>query len=249
MAPPGSDWHRIIGETWGPDGRFGIVPISGGRVTWYAAARRFRNGGGLDEVAERFCRWHHPIPELIAATDPANVWSDVFDDLLPRRRWVNDRVALLGDAAHPMTPDLGQGACQAILDAWVLGEELAATSDVPSALRALRASAQVAGRDGDDVRSRGNRRDPSGEPASCGSQEPARVAGTGIGGAPRSSTSSHAARDSSPSRLGPTSSVVGALLCSWRLVRHRALSTVLIVLILALAGGATDGRRGRGSSH
>lgn len=136
VAPPGSDWHRFIGETWGPGGRFGIVPISGGRVTWYAAARRFRNGGGLEELAERFGRWHHPIPELIAATDPSNLWSDVADDRRPLRHWVKGRVTLLGDAAHPMTADLGQGACQAILDAWVLAEELAGTSDVTSALRA-----------------------------------------------------------------------------------------------------------------
>lgn len=133
-APAGSDWHRSIGETWGPGGRFGILPISGGRVSWYAAAQELRNGGGIEELLGRFGDWHHPIPELIAATDPADVWVDACDDLWPTLRWTRGRVALLGDAAHPMTPDLGQGACQAILDAWVLAEELARGTDVAGAL-------------------------------------------------------------------------------------------------------------------
>ncbi|MEO7429513.1 MAG: FAD-dependent monooxygenase [Acidimicrobiales bacterium] len=135
-APPGSDWHASIGETWGPGGRFGIFPISGGRITWFAAAKRLHADGGLEELAERFGDWHHPIPELIAATDPSNVWVDKADDRRPLRRWVKGRVALLGDAAHPMTPDLGQGACQAILDAWVLAEELDRHGDPHAGLRA-----------------------------------------------------------------------------------------------------------------
>jgi len=135
-APPGSDWHERIGETWGPGGRFGILPISGGRVTWYAAAKSLRNGDGIEELQQRFGTWHHPIPELIQATDPSNLWWDSLDDRRPMRRWTSGRVGLLGDAAHPMTADLGQGACQAILDAWVLAEELDRTGDVPTALRA-----------------------------------------------------------------------------------------------------------------
>jgi 2-polyprenyl-6-methoxyphenol hydroxylase-like FAD-dependent oxidoreductase len=133
--PAGADWNDWTGESWGPGGRFGMLPIGGGRATWFAAARRFRTGGGLEEVAERFGTWHHPIPDLIAATDESRLWRDVIDDLWPRRRWSSGRVALLGDAAHPMTPDLGQGACQAILDAWVLADELAQEADVPAALR------------------------------------------------------------------------------------------------------------------
>ncbi len=135
VEPPGADWNQFTGESWGRGGRFGMLPIGGGRATWFAAARRFRSGGGMDEIADRFGSWHHPIPELIAATDESHLWRDVIDDLWPRRRWAAGRVALLGDAAHPMTPDLGQGACQAILDAWVLADELASGADVPIALR------------------------------------------------------------------------------------------------------------------
>jgi 2-polyprenyl-6-methoxyphenol hydroxylase-like FAD-dependent oxidoreductase len=60
--------------------------------------------------------------------------SDIYD--LPRREsWGSGRVTLLGDAAHPMAPALGQGACQAIEDGIVLGRELRADLDQAAALR------------------------------------------------------------------------------------------------------------------
>jgi 2-polyprenyl-6-methoxyphenol hydroxylase-like FAD-dependent oxidoreductase len=133
-APAGSDWNEFTGEFWGPDGRFGVLPIGGGRVCWFGVARQFRSGG-LDEVAERFGAWAHPIPALIAATNEEHVWRDRLDDMWPRMRWTKGRVALLGDAAHPMTPDLGLGACIAIMDAEVLAEELAGGADTADALR------------------------------------------------------------------------------------------------------------------
>src|ERR671911_361036 len=54
----------------------------------------------------------------------------------PARHWTGGRVALLGDAAHPMLPFLGQGACQAIEDAVALGDAVRAHGAVPGALRA-----------------------------------------------------------------------------------------------------------------
>jgi 2-polyprenyl-6-methoxyphenol hydroxylase-like FAD-dependent oxidoreductase len=134
--PPDADWHSFAGETWGVGGRFGILPISNGRVTWYGVARQARAGGGLDEIADRFGTWHDPIPSLIAATKPEHLWADVIDDLRPLRRWTAGPIALLGDAAHPMTPELGQGACQAILDASVIADELATEAKPAEAFRA-----------------------------------------------------------------------------------------------------------------
>jgi 2-polyprenyl-6-methoxyphenol hydroxylase-like FAD-dependent oxidoreductase len=132
-ASPGSDdWGEYAGESWGPLGRFGILPIAG-RVTWYAAARRFKQGGGRDELLGRFGDWHYPIPELIRATEPEQIWRDDVHDIRPLRHWSDGRVTLLGDAAHPMTPDLGQGACQAILDAWAVAAALSTHADVNGA--------------------------------------------------------------------------------------------------------------------
>jgi 2-polyprenyl-6-methoxyphenol hydroxylase-like FAD-dependent oxidoreductase len=134
-SPGDDDWSEYAGETWGPTGRFGVLPIAG-RVTWYAAVRRFIGADDKDELLRRFGDWHDPIPDLIAATEPDQIWRDQVHDIRPLRRWSKERVTLLGDAAHAMTPDLGQGACQAILDAWALAEALATHADVQRALEA-----------------------------------------------------------------------------------------------------------------
>lgn len=80
----------------------------------------------------RFSHWHTPIPELIDSSDVV-LHHDI--DHLPAlpESFVRGRVVLLGDAAHAMTPHLGQGGCQALEDAVVLAAALAGSSDVPAA--------------------------------------------------------------------------------------------------------------------
>jgi hypothetical protein len=68
-----------------------------------------------------FRSWHEPIETLVLMVSPGDVLRhDVAELAAPLRSFHAGRVALLGDAAHPMTPNLGQGACQAIEDAVVL---------------------------------------------------------------------------------------------------------------------------------
>jgi 2-polyprenyl-6-methoxyphenol hydroxylase-like FAD-dependent oxidoreductase len=82
-----------------------------------------------------FGAWHDPISAIIEATpQTAVIRNDIYDGR-PARTWSRGRVALAGDAIHPMTPDLAQGACQAIIDATTLASCLASSSDTQAALR------------------------------------------------------------------------------------------------------------------
>ena len=130
----------MAGESVGCGQRFGLVPISGNRVYWYAAAnvpegQREPPDQAKARLTAMFAAWHDPIPALIRVTDPAAILRNNIYDRDPADRWGSGRITLLGDAAHPMTPNLGQGACQAIEDALVLARELGQGSDVEAALR------------------------------------------------------------------------------------------------------------------
>jgi 2-polyprenyl-6-methoxyphenol hydroxylase-like FAD-dependent oxidoreductase len=127
-------------ETIGAGQRFGIVPIGGGRVAWWATANEPADAD--DEPSRRarllhlFGAWHRPIPRLIEATPEEEILKNGTFDRPPVRGWGRGRVTLLGDAAHPTTPNFGQGGCMAIEDAAVLASSLVAhPDDLPAALR------------------------------------------------------------------------------------------------------------------
>jgi 2-polyprenyl-6-methoxyphenol hydroxylase-like FAD-dependent oxidoreductase len=127
-------------ETWGFGARFAVHHCGPGRLFWYAT--RNLPEGGVDSLAGRkadvkdiFQKWHAPIPEVIEATRSADILRNDIVDRIPLARWGQGRVTLLGDAAHPTTPNLGQGACQAIEDAVYLAASLARGRYVETALR------------------------------------------------------------------------------------------------------------------
>lgn len=120
--------------SWGRGTEFGTVPIGGGRVYWYAAITAPE--GGDSPVPPEFRDWHSPIPELLAATPPeAILRNDIWYLPSPPPSYVHGRMVLIGDAAHAMTPNLGQGACQAVEDAVVLAFSLFDAGDVPAGLK------------------------------------------------------------------------------------------------------------------
>jgi 2-polyprenyl-6-methoxyphenol hydroxylase-like FAD-dependent oxidoreductase len=123
-------------ESHGRGARFGILRLGPGRIHWYATANNSLVPPALSERAalqQLFAGWHSPIPDLIANAESA-IHSNVHDRLstLP---WAVGRVAILGDAAHPISPNFGQGACLAIEDAVVLAACLQAQQNLPRALR------------------------------------------------------------------------------------------------------------------
>ena len=125
-------------ESWGGARRFGIVPLTAGRVYWFAVAEEpagQRDGADIvGELRARFAGWHAPVDAVMAATPAGSILRTDIHDRVPIRNWIDGRVALLGDAAHPMTPNLGMGGCQAIEDAVVLGDALHREPSIERAL-------------------------------------------------------------------------------------------------------------------
>ncbi|MEV4893288.1 FAD-dependent oxidoreductase [Nonomuraea sp. NPDC055795] len=132
--------HTFL-STWGEGRWFVCYRLGGEHVYWdgvlsdHITTPPGTRITGL--LAEQFAGWPDPVPALIAATPEADLTPVPIYDRPPAARWSHGPVTLLGDAAHPMTFNLGQGAGQAIEDAVVLGQVLAgpeAGHDLPAAL-------------------------------------------------------------------------------------------------------------------
>ncbi|PXY24626.1 FAD-dependent monooxygenase [Prauserella muralis] len=127
------------GETWGRGRKFGLTPQGPGCANWYATLRAAEDyrppAGDLAELRGLFGDWHDPIPRVLERIEDGGVLRHGLHYLAPLPGFTTGNVALLGDAAHAMTPDLGQGACQAMIDAVVLTEAVAGADDLASALR------------------------------------------------------------------------------------------------------------------
>jgi len=127
-------------ETWGSKGRFGMTPLVGNKIFWYACVNasakdnRYRNFKRAD-IYQNFKNYHDPIPQIIAETaEEAILWNDIID-LKPLKHFAYGRLLLIGDAAHATTPNMGQGACQAIEDVVILMEEVQAHTDMALAFQ------------------------------------------------------------------------------------------------------------------
>jgi salicylate hydroxylase len=134
----GGRWPWFEHAQWiGPHGTIVLYPLRGHQLinivchydddnyrheSWVAECDRA-------EVLERYAGWHGSLLRLFAAAGTWYKWALYDRDPIPR--WTSGRVTLLGDAAHPMLPYLGQGACQAIEDGAVLATALVAESSDP----------------------------------------------------------------------------------------------------------------------
>ncbi|MEY9857521.1 2-polyprenyl-6-methoxyphenol hydroxylase-like FAD-dependent oxidoreductase [Catenulispora sp. GAS73] len=120
LLVPTPEGDFLPGEVWGGSRVFGITPLADGRTYAYAADYAEPGVTYPDEKAEllrRFGTWHFPVPQLISAADPETVLhNDIYEIAQPLSAYHRGAVAILGDAAHAMTPHLGQGANQAMED-------------------------------------------------------------------------------------------------------------------------------------
>lgn len=124
---PAGHGREEASEFWGTGKRFGLVPVSGNKVYWFATlnarARESRyDNYTLEDVAKLFDDFSPVVSEVVRST-PANamIRNDIHD-VEPISQYSFGRIVLLGDAAHATTPNLGQGACMAIEDAVVLAK-------------------------------------------------------------------------------------------------------------------------------
>jgi 2-polyprenyl-6-methoxyphenol hydroxylase-like FAD-dependent oxidoreductase len=125
----------------GRGSQVGMLPIGGGRTYWFATANvplgeGAGPGGHKADLLKRFGDWNKPFPAAVEATPESAILRNDIVDRPPVRKWTDGRVTLLGDAAHPTTPNLGQGACQAIESAYVLAKCLREADDAAKGLQA-----------------------------------------------------------------------------------------------------------------
>ncbi|MBX3252775.1 MAG: FAD-dependent monooxygenase [Chitinophagaceae bacterium] len=116
-------------EIWGNKGRFGAVPLANNQLYWFATVNspanntRFKNFT-LTDLKEWFREYPLETRTILSQTsEDILIWNDIID-LKPIPKYAFDNILLIGDAAHATTPNMGQGACQAIEDAAVLYDEL-----------------------------------------------------------------------------------------------------------------------------
>ncbi len=114
-------------ETFGKRKRVGIVPIKDGVYGWWATCTedylQDDNPEGTKKKLNRlFGSWHQPIPELINNTK--DILKNSLVDRIPHKGWTKGNTTLIGDAAHPTTPNLGQGGCMAIEGACILAKSI-----------------------------------------------------------------------------------------------------------------------------
>ena len=155
VPTPAADY--LPGEVWGGGRVFGITPLADGWTYAYAADHAEPGIAYADEKAEllrRFGDWHHPVPQLISAAAPeAILHNDIYEIAEPLPAYHRGAVAILGDAAHAMTPHLGQGANQAMEDGVSLAALVGPAKDSETIATALaRYSALRAPRGADMVR-------------------------------------------------------------------------------------------------
>ncbi len=131
---------ELLTETFGLGVRVGLVPIGPRGTAWWCTANEAELAndepdGAKSKLLRWVGNWHQPIPDVIGRTDATAIIKTAIYDRRPVKMWSKGCCTLLGDAAHPTTPNMGQGGCMAIEDAVVLARCLSHYSDPAIAFR------------------------------------------------------------------------------------------------------------------
>ncbi|CAN5200710.1 FAD-dependent urate hydroxylase HpxO [soil metagenome] len=139
---PATEWTTYVGD----GKRVSVMPVAGGRFYFFFdvvedAGAPYERGSAREVLRGHFAGWAPGVQKLIDTLDPMATNRVEILDLDPFQTWAKGRVAVLGDAAHNTTPDIGQGGCSAMEDAvalqWAFKDH---PDDVPAALCAYQAS-------------------------------------------------------------------------------------------------------------
>tara|TARA_R110002033_G_scaffold52713_3_gene100248 strand:- start:554 stop:1687 length:1134 start_codon:yes stop_codon:yes gene_type:complete len=117
-------FRNELNEAWGKSERFGFVQIAENKVYWYAlkSFKKNANEFSINNLEQYFGDYNSVIKNIIKSTKKEHINTAEISDLNPTSIWFKENVCLIGDSAHATTPNMGQGACQAIEDAYVLSE-------------------------------------------------------------------------------------------------------------------------------
>lgn len=130
-------------ELWGSKAglRFGLVAVGENKIYFFATLKS--EAGGIDRVdslkqdlVSKFGEFGSDVISVLEKTDPQKIVRTDIYDLAPISNWYHGKIALVGDAAHATTPNLGQGGCQAVEDAYVIAQELSKNKDLSAAFKA-----------------------------------------------------------------------------------------------------------------
>lgn len=122
---PADQWTTFVGQ----GKRASLMPIAGGQFYFFLdvplpSGLASERSAYKSLLKEYFAGWAAPVQTLIERIDPASTNRVEIHDIDPFMGWIKGRVALLGDASHSTTPDIGQGGCQAMEDAIVVAMAL-----------------------------------------------------------------------------------------------------------------------------